>query len=165
MRTLIVDDSTVFRETLGTFLARLPNVEVVGEAVDGYEALDRVATLLPQLVLMDLEMPRMDGLQAAAHIRQLYPSTRVIIVTVHDYEELRAICLLRGAHEVVPKNRLYKELPEAIWSLFPAGAGGEIKGEETVVTGEPSKREVDRPCRSASRCRSVSNESGAREEM
>jgi DNA-binding NarL/FixJ family response regulator len=165
IRTLIVDDSAVFREVLFAFLEQLPNLEVVGWAVNGNEALDRIATLSPQLVLMDLEMPDMDGLQAVALIRQLHPSIRVIILTVHDSDNVRTICLVEGAHEFVPKNRLYKELPEAIRSLFPDGTGNEIGEGEAVGSDEPPKKLVDRPCRSASNRRHVSNESDTGEEI
>jgi DNA-binding NarL/FixJ family response regulator len=150
IQTLIVDDSAVFREALGLFLTRLPNVEVVGSAASGEEALDRVAQLSPQLVLMDLEMPGMDGLQATTRIRQGHPATRVIIVTVHDSHGLQMVCRLEGAHGVVSKSRLNKELPEVIRNLFPNGDDDEIIDRGTAAADKPSGPEANPTGRSAS---------------
>lgn len=79
IRTLIADDSAVCRRAVGLLLARLPQVEVIGAAEDGEQALTAVASTRPDLVLMDLGMPRLNGLQTTWKIRAGFPAVRVII--------------------------------------------------------------------------------------
>ena len=124
IRILIADDSAAFRSAVGQFLDRLPQVEVVGAAEDGEHALTLVASLRPDLVLMDLKMPRLNGLQATQKIRAEFHDVHVIIITLHDSKELRAASVASGADRFIPKRCLRDELPGAIAKLFPGRAGG-----------------------------------------
>jgi DNA-binding NarL/FixJ family response regulator len=124
IRTLIVDDSAAFRGAVGDFLDRLPRVEVIGAAEDGVHALALVASTRPDLVLMDLKMPRLNGLQATRKIRAEFPEVHVILITLHDSEELKAASVASGADRFIPKNCLRDELPAAIAQLFPSRGGG-----------------------------------------
>jgi DNA-binding NarL/FixJ family response regulator len=105
-------------------LARLPQVEMVGAAEDGVDALALVASTRPDLVLMDLQMPRLNGLQATRKIRAEFPEVRVIMITLHDSEDWKAASMASGADRFIPKNRLRQDLPGAIAQLFPGRAGG-----------------------------------------
>jgi NarL family two-component system response regulator LiaR len=80
-RVLIVDDHTVVREGLRTFLSMLPDIEIVGEAASGTEAVAAAAGVEPEVILMDLVMPEMDGIQATRVIREKHPGCRVIVLT------------------------------------------------------------------------------------
>lgn len=88
-RVLIVDDIASVRRDLRTLLTLSGELEIVGEAADGSEAVCLTESLKPDVVLMDLEMPVMDGYQATRQIKMRFPSCRVIALTVHDYESAR----------------------------------------------------------------------------
>ncbi|MBI5033093.1 MAG: response regulator transcription factor [Chloroflexi bacterium] len=87
IRILIVDDQTLIREGLGALLALVPDLLVVGQAADGQAALDLVAAYTPDIVLMDVRMPGMNGVAATREIRQHFPATRVIVLTTFDNDE------------------------------------------------------------------------------
>lgn len=124
IRTLVADDSAVCRRAAALLLAKLPQVEMVGAAVDGADALDLVASMRPDLVLMDLQMPRLNGLQATRQIRAGFPGVRVIMTTFDDSEESRAASVASGVDRFIPKECLRDELPGAIAQLFCGRAGG-----------------------------------------
>ncbi len=84
IRVLLADDHAILREGLRALLGYYADVEVVGEAQDGQEAVDRVAELHPDVVLMDIAMPGMNGIEATRQIHQQYPDTRVLILTQHE---------------------------------------------------------------------------------
>ncbi len=107
-RILIVDDLPVLREGLKAILGIHPNFDIVGEAADGLEGIDLVERLLPDLVLMDLSMPRMGGLEATREIKKKWPETKILIFTIHDSPEYQAAALDAGAD-----GYLYKDSPSA----------------------------------------------------
>ncbi len=80
---LIVDDHALIRSSVRAFLNRHSTIRVCGEAKDGEEALEKIAELRPDVVLLDIEMPRMNGIQAAQRIHQLQPSTKIVFFTAH----------------------------------------------------------------------------------
>src|SRR5437762_2750703 len=86
LRVLIVDDHALFRRGLQMVLDGEPDIEVVGEAADGHQALDRAKELLPDVVLMDVRMPRRSGIEATREIRGALPHVRVLMLTVSDEE-------------------------------------------------------------------------------
>jgi DNA-binding NarL/FixJ family response regulator len=124
IRTLIADDSAVCRRAALLLLAKLPQVEMVGAAEDGVDALALVASTRPDLVLMDLQMPRLNGLQATRKIRAEFPGVRVIMTTLNDSEEWKAASVASGVDWFIPKECLRDELPGAIAQLFSGRAGG-----------------------------------------
>lgn len=112
--TLIVDDDLGFRRTVRQLLERAPEVSVVGEATDGEEALQLAQTLRPDVVLMDITMPRMDGLEAARRIKAEQPEVKVIMLTVHQEEIYRKMACERGADAFLTKKTVGTQLLPAI---------------------------------------------------
>jgi DNA-binding NarL/FixJ family response regulator len=129
IRTLIADDSAVCRRVAVLLLAKLPQVEMVGAAEDGVDAVALVASTRPDLVLLDLQMPRLDGLQAARKIRAEFPGVRVTMTTFNDSAESKAASVASGVDRFIPKACLRDELPGAIAQLFSGHAGG-AEGEQ-----------------------------------
>lgn len=114
VQILIVDDQSLFREGLHTLLSVQPDFEVVGEAGNGEEALRLSATLRPQVVLMDLRMPVMDGVTATIRMRDSLPQCKVIVLTTFDDDELVFDGLRAGAVGYLLKDVSSEKLFEAI---------------------------------------------------
>jgi DNA-binding NarL/FixJ family response regulator len=114
VRVLLVDDQALFREALATLLEVRPEIEVVGEAADGAEALDRVAGLQPDVVLMDLHMPVLDGIAATRRLRVERPGTRVLALTTFDDDEDVFAALRAGAVGYLLKDVSGDRLVEAL---------------------------------------------------
>jgi DNA-binding NarL/FixJ family response regulator len=112
MRLLIVDDQQETREALSSLLSLSEQLEVVGEAADGQEAIARVAECRPDVVLMDIQMPTMDGLEATRRIKRQWPEIKVIALTMYDYYRTEALAagadffLLKGG----PTELLYRAI-------------------------------------------------------
>jgi len=111
---LITDDHTLFRSGLRLLLSNEPDIAVVGEAGDGAEAIRLARTLRPDVVLMDITMPGMSGLDATRAIRQDLPEVRVLILTMHEDEGYLRESLRAGASGYVLKRAAATELPAAI---------------------------------------------------
>jgi len=94
---LIADDHALVRAGIRAFLERIPNIEVVAEASDGREAVELVAKLQPDIVLMDIAMPDLNGLEATSQIVKLWPRVRVIVLSMHASEEYVWQALRAGA--------------------------------------------------------------------
>ena len=104
MRVVVVDDQTVVREGLVTLLGTMPGIEVVGSASDGEEAVDLVAEVSPEVVLMDLRMPRLDGVEATRRIRADHPGTQVVVLTTYADDESIVGALRAGAIGYITKD-------------------------------------------------------------
>ncbi|MGC8855333.1 MAG: response regulator [Anaerolineae bacterium] len=103
-RVLLADDHALFREGLAGIIAAQPDMEVVGEASDGVEALIKAQELKPDLVLMDVQMPGMDGLEATRQIKQALPETIIVVLTVRDDDEKLFQALKNGAQGYLLKD-------------------------------------------------------------
>jgi len=114
IRILLVDDQTMFREGLRTLLTVQADFEIVGEASNGEEAVSQAAKLHPQIVLMDLRMPVLDGAAATQRLRQAHPECRVIILTTFDDDEYVFDGLRAGAVGYLLKDAPSEKLYEAI---------------------------------------------------
>lgn len=114
IRLLLADDHTVLRAGLRMLLNAQPDMEVVGEAVDGAEAVERALELKPDVVLMDITMGSMSGLAATREIKDRIPQTRVLVLTMHDDEEYLRQMLEAGATGYVLKRAADTELVVAI---------------------------------------------------
>ncbi len=118
IRTLIVDDNASFRQCVKEFLASEPDIEVVGEAADGQEAILKARELKPDLVLMDVRMPGINGIGATRQLKDEMPELKVIVLTIFDLEEYREVAMASGANGYVIKKSLVQELLPAIRGAF-----------------------------------------------
>ncbi len=116
-RILIVDDVAEVRRELRTLLPLLDAIDIVGEAENGQSAIELAATLQPDVILMDVEMPVMDGLTATAIIKQQCPQCRVVILSIHNDEATRARARLAGADDFVDKGAPLAALLQAIQTI------------------------------------------------
>lgn len=114
IRVLLVDDQALFREGLSTLLSLHPDLDVVGEAANGLEALDLIAELQPDVVLMDLRMPLLDGVTATRRLKERHDPARVIVLTTFDNDESVFDGLRAGAVGYLLKDVSSDKLLEAI---------------------------------------------------
>lgn len=114
VKVLIVDDSAEFREALKAFLQAEGSVEVVGEAEDGDEAVEETEKLQPDVVLLDLRMPRVDGLTALKQIRGKAPLTKIVVLSILDERECVREAFNEGASGYIVKDVNESELPAII---------------------------------------------------
>jgi DNA-binding NarL/FixJ family response regulator len=114
IRTLIVDDHALFRRGLEIVLATEPDIEVVAQAGDGAEAVERAAEFLPDIVLMDVKMPRSTGIEACRSIKDVAPSAKIIILTMSDEEEDLFEAIKAGASGYLLKDIPLDEVAAAV---------------------------------------------------
>ena len=121
IRVLVVDDHALFRRGLEIVLAQESDIEVVGEAGDGAEAVEQAADLLPDVVLMDVRMPRRSGIEACTAIKDVVPSARIIMLTISDEEGDLYEAIKAGATGYLLKEISIDEVATAIRAV----AGGQ----------------------------------------
>lgn len=120
IRTLIVEDYPLLRNMLRQSLAEDPVVELVGEAQDGQEAVEKAHALKPDLVLIDVSLPGLGGLEATRLIRQETPDAKIVLLLEEDNREYRAAAQASGAHACLAKVDVAKNLLDVVRSLAPA---------------------------------------------
>jgi two-component system response regulator NreC len=161
IRVLIVDDHTLFRESLRSLLKAAGGIEIVGEAENGIEAVRKAVQLRPDVVLMDIAMPNLNGLQATRKIKRGNPSVKVLILTMYETEQYIIEMLRSGASGYILKRAAARELVSAIQAvsqgnayLYPSVAKKVLNGYlEQIKAGEKeddherlSVRELDVLC-------------------
>jgi DNA-binding NarL/FixJ family response regulator len=134
IKLLIVDDQALFRSALARLLAEDPRVSVVGEATDGNDALAKVAALAPDVVLMDLKMPHLDGIATTVAMSESYPDVKVIILSTYEADNYVLQALRAGARGYVLKD----SRPDAIISSIVA-----VQAGERVMAGAVANRVLD----------------------
>ena len=141
VRIVLVEDHTILREGLRALLSADPKFEIVGEAADGREAVRRVEKLGPDLVMMDLSMPRMTGMDAIREIKKRHPATKIIALTVHKAEEYLRTTLQAGADGYVLKDATHVELMLAIQNVLKGKTYLSPSVSEKVIEGYLEGRE------------------------
>jgi DNA-binding NarL/FixJ family response regulator len=122
VRVLLVDDHAILRQGVHALLAREPDILVVGEAEDGQQALDQVEELHPDVVIMDIVMPRMSGLEATRLLKQRHPEVRTLILSMYDDQEYVVQIIQAGACGYVLKRVVTEDLVRAIHEVHAGGS-------------------------------------------
>ena len=117
-KVLIVDDDMRFRNFVKELLSSEDDLQIIGEATDGQEAILKAKELKPDLVLMDISMPRMNGLDATRRLKEIMPELVVITLTIHDLEEYKIASAASGANAYVLKKSFMEDLIPAIRTAF-----------------------------------------------
>jgi len=139
-KVLVADDHELVREGICKLLDLFDNIEIVGEAGDGLEAVSKVREHLPDLVLLDLNMPRMNGINAIRKIKEISPEVKVIILTIHDDEEYIYKVTSAGAEGFIQKDITSEELQDAIKrvldgeTVFPRTVAQDLDGDGEEAT-------------------------------
>ncbi len=116
-RILIADDHDVVRTGVSALLSMNSQWQVCGEAVNGQEAVEKVQKLRPDLILLDIAMPVMDGIEAAREIRRIAPAIKILILSLHEFHQLEVIARQAGADVFVMKEEAVTSLTKAVERL------------------------------------------------
>lgn len=122
IRVLVVDDHAILRDGIRSILESQEDIIVIGEASDGLEAIEYAGKLLPDIVLMDISMPKKNGLEATRQIKERYPQVKVLIMTQHDNREYITPALQAGASGYVLKRSGRREMLNALRQVHEQGA-------------------------------------------
>jgi RNA polymerase sigma factor (sigma-70 family) len=151
IQVLLVDDQQIVRQGLATILRYTPGLEVVGEAGDGQEAIALAQDLQPDVVLMDIKMPRLGGIPATRQICAQLPGTHVIILTTYDTDDLVFEGIKAGARGYLLKDTTGEKLVEAIQGVMRGEAqldpavASKVLGEFRRLAEEPAPRRAEAP--------------------
>ena len=147
VKVLVVDDQQLMREGISSLLSIQDGIEVVGTAADGREAVEQALALLPDVILMDVRMPVMDGIAATGQVRRQLPDCQVLMLTTFDDEEYIIKALMAGASGYLLKDIPARDLAQAIqlthkgiYQLEPSIAGklvGVLRGSAGASSGSP----------------------------
>jgi DNA-binding NarL/FixJ family response regulator len=135
VRIVIAEDHTILREGLRSLLSSDPNFEIVGEAEDGREAIKCVEKFRPDLILTDLSMPRMNGMEAIKEIKRQSPKTKVLVLTVHKAEEYILATFRAGANGYLLKDSTHAELVMAVKKVLSGKQYISPEISEKVIEG------------------------------
>lgn len=152
IRVLVVDDHALFRRGLEIVLAQEDDIEVVGEAGDGAEAVEKTGNLLPDIVLMDIRMPRRGGIDACRAIKDVVPSARIIMLTISDEEADLYEAIKAGATGYLLKEISIEEVADAVRAvaggqslISPSMASKLLTEFASMIKKEDEKQQVPAP--------------------
>jgi DNA-binding NarL/FixJ family response regulator len=114
----VVDDHAMFREGIVGLLKEFPEIRITFQASSGKDLLDQLKKHEPEIILLDIEMPEMDGIDATIEVRKKYPHIKIIILTMHTEEELIYDLLKKGANGFLPKDKSVENLVDAIYNVL-----------------------------------------------
>jgi DNA-binding NarL/FixJ family response regulator len=114
MTILVVDDNDSYRADLIDFLQKQDDVQIIGQARDGLEAMSLTNTLNPDLVMIDISMPRVGGLEATRHIKEYRPDTKIVFVTIHEERTYQILADILQADGFVCKSSAKRDIPRVL---------------------------------------------------
>ncbi len=118
IKIFLADDHLILREGIRSLLQKLPDIEVVGEAADGETAVTEVKRIIPDVVLMDITMPKLNGLEATRQLKEKHPQIKVLILTMHETSQYLSEMLQAGASGYVVKTTTSADLISAIRAVY-----------------------------------------------
>lgn len=147
LRIVIADDHELFRRGVRSLVESRPHWAVCAEAADGEEAVELTSRLRPDLVVLDISMPRKNGLDAARLIREQSPETAILVLSQHESTHMAGAALQAGARQYVTKSQVGQELVKAIESIFPQAADKPLRPEASLDLATPA--DAPAPCTNA----------------
>jgi two-component system response regulator NreC len=146
IKLLITDDHQLFREGLANLLFSALDIEVIAQAENGKEAIEKAKQFKPDVVLLDIAMPKMNGIEATRELKRIMPNVKIVAVSMHSEKQYVKGILEAGADGYLLKNCTYRQLTDAIYSVY---SGKKFLSEdvtELVINGylDPSKTNSDR---------------------
>ena len=151
IKILVVDDHAIMRDGIRALLGLHDDIEMVGEASEGKEAVEKARELVPDVVVMDIAMPGLDGLEATRRMKKEIPKVKVLVLTQHDNKEYILSSIKAGAAGYVPKKALGSELVSAIRAmhrgnsfLYPSAATALVEHYRQQAEEEPYDRLTER---------------------
>src|SRR4051812_4243144 len=151
-RVVLCDDHEIVREAIKSRMANSPIVEIVGEAGDGRDVVDVVKELEPDVLIIDVELPKRDGIEATREVLKARPRTKVIIFTAHAQPDLLALALRAGASGYVLKSAPAEDIARAVKAVTGGGtflggdfAGGQPPQGRKTLDPSPPERPIPQP--------------------
>jgi DNA-binding NarL/FixJ family response regulator len=142
-RILVVDDHDVVRQGVRLILRNRPEWQVVAEADDGFQAVEKIQSLDPDLVILDISMPRKDGLEVLRDLQKLKIRSKILVLTMHDSKELSAEVQKLGASGCVMKTHAARDLARAMQDVFDGGiffSGETPPSPKSAADEKPDKK-------------------------
>jgi len=137
LTVVLADDHSIVREGIGRLVESFGNIEIIGHAVDGYEAVQLTAQLRPHIVILDISMPKLHGVEAVREIKQRSPETKVIMLSMHNKDRYIKDCMRNGASAYLLKESAVKENDDRMAVLRAEIGREEEMGMERGAGGFP----------------------------
>ena len=150
IKVAVVDDQQLFKQGIVSLLSEYSDLKVLFEAADGKELLHILKTKKPDVILLDLEMPNMNGIDATVKIRELYPYIKIIILTMHNNEEFVLDLFKKGAHGYLLKNQEIDVVVDAIYTVMDKGIYLNPKISEKLASGLLKSNLLNEPLKAPS---------------
>lgn len=141
----IVDDHFLFRRGMISLLKEFKELSVIIEAKDGHELLEKLKTKQPDVILLDIQMPVMDGIEATIQIRKKYPNVKIIMLTMHSGEQMIFHLMEKGANGFLPKDADIEVVVDAIYAVIEKGYYFNEKVSKAMVKGVAGNKKTTLP--------------------
>ena len=142
VRVIIVDDHKLFRKGMAAMLNSVDGLEMIGEAGNGVELLELLTTTSADVILMDLDMPEMDGMEATPKVRALYPEIKILVISMHQEDKFILHLMENGANGYLLKDAEPEEVEEAIFSVVQNGFYFTDHISKVMLTGLVKKEKI-----------------------
>jgi len=135
IKIALVDDQALFRAGIISLLKGIDNLQVITEASNGKEFIDQLKRVTPHVVLLDIEMPEMNGIETLLYLRENHPAIKVIMLTLHSEEGFIFNLITKGAHGFLPKDKSVEEVIDAIYAVIESGRYYNKQTHEALLNG------------------------------